>query len=140
MMRPGWIGFAVVGLALAGCDRREESAPAPVTKIEIANPYHERLMGLSVINRSLGLRRAIQDAGERCTRITRSGYQEPYRKLQMWVARCEPEGDFAIYIAATGDAQVRRCAQAATLKLPACRTEGLDAVPRITAGEKLPSN
>jgi hypothetical protein len=128
-------GAAAFFLGLTACDSGGgETGRAQLTKMTIANPYHDKLMGLSVLNRSLGLRRAIQDTGQGCTRITASGYQAPYKGLHIWIGRCAPEGDYAVFIAPNGDAQVRRCKDVQTLMLPACRTESLDSVPRITAG------
>ena len=130
MVRLGWIGAALAMLVGAGCDRGGPAAPPP-KKMEIANPYQDRLLGLSVLNRSLGLRRAIQDTGQSCRRITASAYQEPYKGQHLWVGRCEPEGDYAIFIGPNGDAQVRRCADAGDLMLPLCRTDRLDKVELI---------
>jgi hypothetical protein len=39
----------------------------------------------------------------------------------MWSARCDRGGDYAVYIGPDGSVQVRPCADAAKLKLPACR-------------------
>jgi hypothetical protein len=128
------LGSCALFLGLSACDSGGgETGRRQTTKMTIANPYHDRLMGLSVLNRSLGLRRAIQDTGQGCARITASGYQAPYKGLQVWIGRCEPQGDYAVFIAPSGDAQVRRCKDAQTLMLPACRTESLDPVPKITA-------
>lgn len=123
----------LIALGLVACDDGE-TGPRATTKMQIANPYQERLIKLSVLNRSLGLRRAIQDAGQGCARITATGYQGPHRQLHMWVGRCDPQGDYAVFIAPNGDAQVRKCADAKALKLPECKREPLDPVPRITAG------
>lgn len=129
MRRLGWTGAAIA--MMAACDSAPPAA-AP-TKIEVANPFHDRLLGLSVLNRSLGLRRAIQDAGQGCQRITATAYQEPYKGQHLWIGRCEPEGDYAIFIGPNGDAQVRRCADAANLQLPVCRTDRMDRVELIKA-------
>jgi hypothetical protein len=127
-------GLIMTLLVSASCDGQQDPGARQTTKIAIANPYHDKLMGLSVLNRSLGLRRAIQDASQGCARITASGYQAPYKGLHVWIGRCAPEGDYAVFIAPSGDAQVRRCKDVQTLMLPACRTDSLDTVPRITAG------
>jgi hypothetical protein len=131
MTRSIWLAAGAIALALPGCDGGGNSAPSQPTKMRVANPYQDKLMGLSVLNRSLGLRRAIQDFGQRCTRITGSAYQEPYKGLHLWVGRCAPEGDYAIFIAPNGQVQVRKCADAKTLMLPECRTDALQEVPRI---------
>ncbi|HEX8442878.1 MAG TPA: hypothetical protein VF631_04445 [Allosphingosinicella sp.] len=128
------LGAAALILCTTACDSGGGAGAAQPTKMRIANPYHDKLLGLSVLNRSLGLRRAVQDSAQACTRITASAYQVPYKGQQLWIARCEPEGDYAIFIGPNGDAQVRRCKDAQTLGLPACKTDPLDPVPRITAG------
>ena len=110
-------------LALAGCDGGGE--PTPTKSIDVVGdtPYIEQLKALSDLNRGLALRRAIQDSGERCKRVEISGYQQDYRNLSMWTARCSDSGDWALFIAPNGDVQVRSCDDAATLDLPACRFE-----------------
>lgn len=130
-MRRSWIGAAIVLLGGIGCDGGDQ--PATRTKIEIANPYQERLLSLSVLNRSLGLRRAIQDAGKSCRRITGTAYQQPYKGQHLWIGRCAPEGDYAIFVAANGNVQVRRCADNQDLMLPACRTDALQEVEILKA-------
>jgi hypothetical protein len=133
MRKTTGIGAVALVLGLAACDSGGETRAQP-KKMEIANPYQDRLMSLSVLNRSLGLRRAVQDSQQACARITASGYQGPYKGLHVWIARCAPEGDFAVFIAPNGEAQVRGCKAAKTLGLPECKTDGLDEVPRIKAG------
>jgi hypothetical protein len=130
MVRLGWIGAAMAVLGGTACDGGGEPKAAP-TKIEIANPYHDRLLALSVLNRSLGLRRAIQDSSQSCQRITASAYQERYKQLELWVGRCDPEGDYAIFIGPNGEAQVRRCKDTKDLMLPACRTDQMQEVELI---------
>lgn len=132
MVRLGWIGVALVMLGGAACDGGAEREAAK-TKIEIANPYQERLLGLSVLNRSLGLRRAIQDAGKSCRRIAATAYQQPYKGQHLWIGRCAPEGDYAIFVAANGNVQVRRCADVKDLMLPPCRTDRLQEVELLKA-------
>ena len=134
MRRSNCLGAAALMLALTACDRGGGTGGEQATKVQIANPYQDRLMGLSVLNRSLGLRRAIQGAGQGCTRIIATAYQAPYKGQHQWIGRCEPEGDYAIFIAPNGDAQVRKCTDAQTLGLPACKQDGLDPVPRIKGG------
>jgi hypothetical protein len=76
MARSGWAVAAMLvlgGLVLAGCDGG--GAPTRTKSIVAANPYHEKLAALSELNRSLALRRAVQDAGEPCKRIDASAYQ-----------------------------------------------------------------
>lgn len=110
---------------LAGCDNGTSeggNAPAKTTTIKPASPFVDQLKTLDEANRGLALRRAIQDSGASCKKVDRSGYQEDYKNLSMWVVRC-PDKDWALFIAPDGGVQVRPCADAEQLKLPACRFE-----------------
>jgi hypothetical protein len=117
------VGIAAAAIALAGCEGGgEQPQAAPKTKVEIANPYQEQMRNLTPINRALALKRAIQDTGQRCTRMLGSAYVGEYERLHMWTGRCQaPDRDFAVFIAANGDVQVRNCAETAQLNLPACK-------------------
>lgn len=85
------------------------------------NAFSDRLASLSELQRHAALRRAILDSGQYCKRVEWSAKQQQYKNLVMWVARCNPDGDKAVYIGPDGTVQVRDCKEAATLKLPACR-------------------
>lgn len=111
------IGAAML---LAACD---SGPPAPRKSIQAANPYQEKLAALGDLNRSLALRRAVQDTGEPCKRIDASGYQGLYKSLHMWTARCSDGKDWGLFIAPNGDVQVRSCAHLKQLGLPECRLE-----------------
>lgn len=117
--------IAAAALLLGGCggeagggDAAPRQTPA---KMKASSPYVEQLKTLNEMNRGLALRRAVQDSGKRCRRVAQSGYQQDYTNLSMWVARCEPSGEWAIFIAPNGDVQVRDCKNSAELGLPACR-------------------
>lgn len=125
MARSNWIMSAAAILVLAGCDG---GPPTKRRSITAANPFQEKLAGLSELNRSLALRRAVQDAGEPCKRIDASAYQGLYKSLHMWTARCSAgtgsAGDeFGLFIAPNGDVQVRRCEHLKQLQLPECKLE-----------------
>jgi hypothetical protein len=112
-------------LALAGCDsgggERQQSTNG-TTKINVSNPFHEKMQGLTPLNRALALKRAIQDSGQRCTRMLGSAYVGQYERMHVWTGRCQqPDRDFAVFIAANGEVQVRDCVDVASLGLPACK-------------------
>lgn len=86
-----------------------------------ANPYSDRLAKLTDLQRHAALRRAVLDSGQYCKRVEWSAKQQQYQNLVMWVARCNPGGDKAVYIGPDGSVQVRACTEAAQLKLPACK-------------------
>lgn len=121
------IALSTVALTLlAGCGGgtpKSEQAPTGTTSIKPASPFVDRLRTLDEFDRGLALRRAIQDSGASCKKVDRSGYQEDYKNLSMWVVRC-PDKDWALFIAPDGAVQVRPCADAEQLKLPACRFQG----------------
>lgn len=91
------------------------AAPPP------SNPYSDRLAKLTDLQRNAALRRAALDSGQYCKRVEWSAKQQQYKNLVMWVARCNPGGDKAVYIGPDGSVQVRDCKEAAQLKLPACK-------------------
>ncbi len=109
-------------LLVGGCDGSGGgSKPAP-TKIEIANPFHDQMLSLTPLNRALALKRAIQDSGQRCTRMLGSAYVGLYERMHMWTGRCQrPDSDWAVFIAANGNVQVRDCRETAQLGLPPCK-------------------
>jgi hypothetical protein len=104
---------------MAGCG--DGSEPAPTRSVQPTSEYVEKLKGLSEMNRGLALRRAVQDTGGTCKKVDQSGFQENYKNMSMWTARCSDGKDWAVFIAPNGDVQVRDCKDAATLSLPACR-------------------
>jgi hypothetical protein len=114
-----WALLAAIGALLAGC---EDGTPEQnVTHLRVANPQSDQLKALSPPMRNLGLYRAIRDNGQRCKRVEAASYQQEYKTMAMWTARCSDSGDWAIYIAPTGDVQVSPCANARELGLPECR-------------------
>jgi hypothetical protein len=116
----GWAAIAACGLLVAGCD---DGAPTTrnVTKVVVANPMSDDLKALSEPTRNLGLYRAIRDNGRRCKRVDQGAYQQQYKTMAMWTARCSDSGDYALYIAPNGDVQVSACKDARELGLPECR-------------------
>ena len=115
----GWAAIAVSGLLLGGC---EDGAPErDVTRVVAANPMSDQLKGLSEPTRNLGLYRAIRDNGRRCKRVDRGAYQQQYKTMAMWTARCSDTGGYAVYIAPNGDVQVSACKDARELGLPECK-------------------
>ena len=110
-------------LLLAGCGggAGDEAGADNTIKMTAATPYVDQLKALDEINRGLALRRAIKDSGHACKRVERSAYQQDYRNMSMWVARCSDSGGWSLFIAPNGDVQVRACENAAELELPECR-------------------
>jgi hypothetical protein len=121
-VKPG-IAVGAALLLLAGCgggDYGGSNEQEP--RIRIANKYHDDLTRLPPDLQRLAMMRAVRDGGYRCQLVDNTGYQEEYRNMRMWVASCGVEKrNFAVFIAANGDAQVRDCADAGQLALPRCQ-------------------
>lgn len=114
-----WATMATAAVLLAAC---EDGAPERnVTKVVAANPHSDQLKALSEPTRLLGLYRALRDTGQRCKRVDRGEYQQQYKTMAMWTAHCTDTGDFALYIAPSGDVQASPCGDAVELGLPVCR-------------------
>lgn len=114
------IALAALGM-LAAC---HDGQPAEnVTSIRVANEYQDGLLALDEDMRNLALMRAVRDSGMRCRRVDASALQGEYQDLPMWVARCEDGREWAVFVAPSGDVQVRNCAEAERLGLPACTLE-----------------
>lgn len=96
------------------------SAPA-VAAPAGGNPFNDRLLALSPVLQRAAMRQAITNNNLRCGRVEWARFQQPWGNLMMWTARCTPGGDYGIFVGRDQSVQVRRCAETATLKLPACR-------------------
>lgn len=121
-------------LLLAGC---EDGAPERnVTQVVAANPMSDQLKALSEPSRQLGLYRAIRDNGRRCKRVEQSAYQQQYKNMAMWTARCSDSGNWAVYIGPSGDVQASPCGDAKQLGLPECKAAAILPAKAETAPEK----
>jgi len=116
-------------LALAACGDAATSDKRTTTEVVAANPISDQLKTMSPLYRFLGLRRGIVESGQSCKRIDRAAYQQQYQTMAMWVAHCIDSGDWAIFIAPNADVQARKCADAATLGIPACRPVAAEPAP-----------
>ncbi len=96
-------------------------AQSNVKQIRVPNRFHEQLLALDERYRRVGLLRAIRDSRNRCRSVVGGTYQQEYEGLAMWVARCEDDREWAVYIAPSGQVQVRNCSEAQQLGLPLCR-------------------
>lgn len=130
----GWAIAAAGGLLVAGCD--DGGPERNVTKVVVANPMSDQLKALSAPTRNLGLYRAIRDNGRRCKRVDQGAYQQQYKTMAMWTARCSDTGDYALYIAPNGDVQVSACKDARELGLPECRAPAAASPQEGGASEK----
>lgn len=116
-------GAALLGVLMVGGCGQGAEAPAVQNRagaVTIRNDYHDRMMKLGELQRGASLRTVIRGSKEPCDRVTVSAFQQDYTNLKMWTARCATT-DYAVFVAPNGDVQVRKCAETAALKLPACR-------------------
>jgi hypothetical protein len=107
-------------LLLAGCGDGT-TAQQNVTTMKVENAGSDRLAAMTPLYRNLGLWRAIRDAPQRCKKVDAGAFQQDYKGMAMWTAHCTDTGQWMLFIAPNDDVQVRACADAATLKLPACK-------------------
>jgi hypothetical protein len=109
-------------LALAACGGEQaQQAQRNEPQIVVRSAEQDRLHQLSDMDRDIGLKRAIIESGLRCKRVTKSGYVQEHNKLSMWMASCDDDRDWAIFVGADGSAQVRPCVDMARLGLPECK-------------------
>lgn len=107
------VAIAIASLAGFAGTAPTYAAPPP-------NTYQQRLMELDKTRQAAAIRSAIGGNGQRCGRIEPPVYRGTYKNTFMWAARCQPGGEYAIYIGPDGSAQVRPCADQVKLGLPAC--------------------
>lgn len=117
-------------LVLAACDGGAPTPPAPRPVVSMANPYHDRLLTLSELERGAALRAAIRGSQEPCNRVERAGFQQNHQNMKMWTASCQ-RASYAVFLAPNGDVQVRNCADLASLRLPRCaQSPGTGSAPK----------
>ena len=118
-MRAAAMAALAAALAISGCDNDQPAQPAPTIKVR--GEAQEQLHQLNDLNRAIGLKRAIRDAGYRCQRVDRSGFVGTYQNLDMWMANCDGQRDWAVFVGPDGSAQVRDCKDVAEFGLPECK-------------------
>lgn len=111
---------AAAALTITACGNGEDRQSSQTKNIAVRSAEQERLHGLNDLNRAIALKRAIQDSGYTCQRITESGFAGKYENLDMWVARCADRRDWAIFTGPDGSAQVRYCQDVERMGLPPC--------------------
>ena len=126
---------------LASCGQGDAPAPPLQNDIMVRSDAQKRLFDLNDLDRAIALKRAISDQGLRCARVVSTGYVTRYREMDMWSATCDDDRQWALFIGANDDVQVRSCADNEQLGLPACNIQpgteggtGLDEVNLVNAG------
>jgi hypothetical protein len=110
----------LAGIALAGCSEEPQPAPANEAAIKVRSAEQDQLHKLDAFNLAIGLKRAIYAAGYRCQRVTDAGFVAAYQNLDMWVAKCNDDREWAIFAGPDGSAQVRDCRDVPGTGTPAC--------------------
>ena len=105
-------------LPAAACDNSQPTQPRQ--PVVMQSEAQDALHKLDDLNRAIALKRAILDSGLSCKRVTRSGYVQEHQNLSMWTANCDNKLDYAVFVGPESSVQVRRCADLAQFKLPAC--------------------
>ena len=126
------IAAAAAGtLLVAGCGSGDSGEQDQTTtrNIQVRSAEQEQLHELNDLNRSIALKRAIHDTGLRCKRIAESGFVGTHENLDMWMARCEDEREWAIFVGPDGSAQVRNCEDVKGFDLPSCEITSKRAGP-----------
>lgn len=125
-------------LALAAC---EDGAPEQnIVSVRAANPTSDNLKTLQPLYKNLGLWRGIRYNRGVCKKVDRGAYQQEYKNMAMWTAHCTDSGDWAVFIAPDATVQAAKCADAESLRLPACKPipeEAAEAAP--SKAEKSPA-
>ena len=112
---------AALILALGACGDTGGEQRNDVARVEIANPVSDQIKGGNDLYRAIGLRRPIVDTGHRCKKVDGGAYQQQYKNYAMWSVHCTDSGDWAVFIAPTGDAEARSCKDLAQLGIPLCK-------------------
>src|SRR3569832_1930571 len=74
------------GLALGACN--EQQPQNNVRSIKVRSSEQEQLHKLDAFNLTIGLKRAIYDAGYTCKRITDAGFVGTWQNLDLRMAHC----------------------------------------------------
>jgi hypothetical protein len=136
MSKPAAVAALFLLSLLPGCGSSDQAtgnaAADGQRRITIRNEWQEKMLKLSDDQRDLTLRRAVRDDGGQCPHISGSKFQQDYKSMKMWVAHCD-SGDWAVFLAPSGDVQVRACkeipqlnADNKGLNLPTCHPRPID--------------
>ena len=99
---------------------------APLAKQPKASDFTHRMFELRPIQRAAAIRGAITENGQWCKRVTKLGYQGPFKNLEMWVAQCGPKPmvDYGLFIGPDGSVQISTCGDLIKVRWPACKAVG----------------
>ncbi|HVM22710.1 MAG TPA: hypothetical protein VM308_05340, partial [Sphingomicrobium sp.] len=72
--------------ALAACGSETQPPSTDEPRIKVRSSEQEQLHKFDAFNLAIALKRAIQDAGFTCRRVTDAGFVGAYQNLDMWAA------------------------------------------------------
>jgi len=127
--------LCLIVLGLAACTPEPAEQPAKV--ISVRSDAQKQLFELNELNRAIALKRAIHDFGGACLRVTKSGFVGTYKNMDYWTATCEDSfnrtRDWALFIGANDQVQLRLCKDVASVGLPACVIRETKGAPEAVA-------
>ncbi|PZU11768.1 hypothetical protein [Sphingomonas sp.] len=112
------------------------ASPLVAQTPDSAMRYSRQMAALTEIQRYAALRRAIQDNGLWCPRVTAAAFQQTHKNLAMWVARCgaitppkktlagtmpRSSETYGVFIGPDGSVQAGQCSEIGKVNWPACR-------------------
>jgi hypothetical protein len=135
------VPIAIGAALLAACGpTAEDDAGNREEAIIVRSEGQKQLFDLSDLNRAIALKRAITDQGLTCKQVTASGFVGRYKNMDVWTATCADKRQWALFISANENVQVRLCDDNEKLGLPACVVQpgteggsGLDEVNIVNA-------
>lgn len=118
--------MAVTGaLTLCACHKANDARSLPVHQTDAISAGTDELAALRKLtpgSRNAVLFRAISDSQAVCTEVADSVYQQDYKGMAMFVARCPGSPPYAVFVAGQGYAQVSPCANLGP-GAPSCKLE-----------------
>ena len=137
MIRPIAAALTAFSLTLGGCGPPTPSDNAAAhTPVVVRSAGQDRLHQMSELDRSIGLKRAIYEAGLVCKRVTETRFIGPYKNMDMWAVRCADKRDWALFVGADDSVQVRLCTDTEAVGLPSCKLDAAKPADATTAPAK----
>ena len=137
MIRPIAAALTAFSLTLGGCGPSTPSDNAAArTPVVVRSAGQDRLHQMSELDRSIGLKRAIYEAGSVCKRVTETRFIGPYKNMDMWAVRCADKRDWAMFVGADDSVQVRLCTDTEAVGLPSCKLDAAKPADATTAPAK----
>ena len=108
---------------LGACGSGTPTEPPLQNDVMVRSEAQQQLFDANDLDRAIALKRAILDAGMRCSRIVSTGYVTRYKDMDMWTAKCADDREWALFISANDSVQVRLCDDNQKVGLPVCKIQ-----------------